>query len=65
MQACVTGYALSYLTTSKPQLISWTVVGLYRVHFYFRDFFITSACILQKFYVVVHVSFEGHVQFAN
>jgi hypothetical protein len=28
MQVCAAGYALTYLTTLKLQLVSWTVVGL-------------------------------------
>jgi hypothetical protein len=28
MQACAAGYALTYLTTPKLQLVSWSAVGL-------------------------------------
>jgi hypothetical protein len=28
MQACAAGYASTYFTTPKPQLVIWTVAGL-------------------------------------
>jgi hypothetical protein len=35
MQACAAGYALTYVTTLKLQLDTWTVVGLAAAKFKF------------------------------
>jgi hypothetical protein len=33
MQACAAGYALTYVSTLKLQLVSWTVVGTTAANF--------------------------------